>query len=218
LDAFKAVINLPTVLQARRDTLLFQFKLDTPTTPMHPRADVLIFGYSTCDVPVLMRYENLLIAHTNEKRLEVGVPVCYLNERGDTIIPYGKYRFCQTDTIRNIGFVYENESNAKIVCINVKGRKLFNVFKYDNGADYVREGLFRITDDKGLIGFADTLGNIIIKPQFKFAFPFENGKAKVTFSGESKEVPDSNGEKHYWDSSQWFYINKNGKIINNRRV
>lgn len=218
LDAFKAVINLPTVLQARRDTLLFQFKLDTPTTPMHPRADVLIFGYSTCDVPVLMRYENLLIAHTNEKRLEVGVPVCYLNERGDTIIPYSKYRFCQTDTIRNIGFVYENESNAKIVCINVKGRKLFNVFKYDNGADYVREGLFRITDDKGLIGFADTLGNIIIKPQFKFAFPFENGKAKVTFSGESKEVPDSNGEKHYWDSSQWFYINKNGKIINNRRV
>ena len=100
----------------------------------------------------------------------------------------------------------------------MKGRKLFNVFKYDNGADYVREGLFRITDDKGLIGFADTLGNIIIKPQFKFAFPFENGKAKVTFSGESKEVPDSNGEKHYWDSSQWFYINKNGKIINNRRV
>ena len=74
MDAFKAVINLPTVLQARRDTLLFQFKLDTPTTPMHPRADVLIFGYSTCDVPVLMRYENLLIAHTNEKRLEVGVP------------------------------------------------------------------------------------------------------------------------------------------------
>lgn len=218
LDAFKAVINLPTVLQARRDTLLFQFKLDTPTTPMHPRADVLIFGYSTCDVPVLMRYENLLIAHTNEKRLEVGVPVCYLNERGDTIIPYGKYRFCQTDTIRNIGFVYENESNAKIVCINVKGRKLFNVFKYDNGADYVREGLFRITDDKGLIGFADTLGNIITNLNSNLLFHSRMAKRKVTFSGESKEVPDSNGEKHYWDSSQWFYINKNGKIINNRRV
>ena len=213
LDAFKSVINHPTILQAGKDTLLFQFKLDTPTTPVHPHADVLIFGYSTCDVPVLMRYENLLIAHTNEKQLEAGVPVCYLNERGDTIVPYGKYRFCQTDTIRNIGFVYENRQNAQIVCIDNQGKELFNVFKYDNGADYVREGLFRITDDKGLIGFADTLSNIVIKPQFKFAFPFKNGKAKVTFSGESKDVPDSNGEKHYWDSSDWYYIDKNGKML-----
>ncbi len=213
LDAFKTVVNHSTVLQAGKDTLLFQFKLDTPATPVHPHADVLIFGYSTCDVSVLMRYENLLIAHTNEKRLEAGVPVCYLNERGDTIVPYSKYRFCQTDTIRNIGFVYESRQNARIVCIDNQGKELFYVFKYDNGADYVREGLFRITDDKGLIGFADTLGNIVIKPQFKFAFPFKNGKAKVTFSGESKDVPDSNGEEHYWDSSDWFYIDKNGKML-----
>lgn len=157
--------------------------------------------------------EEVLIAYTNEEYLEAGVPVCYLNERGDTIVPYGKYRFCQTDTIRNIGFVYENRQNAQIVCIDNQGKELFNVFKYDNGADYVKEGLFRITDDKGLIGFADTLGNIVIKPQFKFAFPFKNGKAKVTFSGESKDVLDSNGEKHYWDSSDWYYIDKNGKIL-----
>lgn len=157
--------------------------------------------------------EEVLIAYTNEKYLEAGVPVCYLNERGDTIVPYGKYKFCQTDTIRNIGFVYENRRNAQIVCIDNQGKELFNVFKYDNGADYVKEGLFRITDDKGLIGFADTLGNIVIKPQFKFAFPFKNGKAKVTFSGESKDVLDSNGEKHYWDSSDWYYIDKNGKIL-----
>lgn len=157
--------------------------------------------------------EEVLIAYTNEEYLEAGVPVCYLNERGDTIVPYGKYRFCQTDTIRNIGFVYENRRNAQIVCIDNQGKELFNVFKYDNGADYVREGLFRITDDKGLIGFADTLGNIVIKPQFKFAFPFKNGKAKVTFSGESKDVLDSNGEKHYWDSSDWYYIDKNGKML-----
>ena len=213
LDAFRAVTDCPTVLQSGRDTLLFQFKLDTPTTPVHPHADVLIFGYSTCDDPVLMRYENLLIAHTNEKQLEVGAPVCYLNERGDTIVPYGKYRFCQTDTIRNIGFVYENIANAKIVCIDVKGRKLFDVFQYDNGPDYIREGLFRIMDENGLIGFADLLGNEVIKPQFKFALPFENGKAKVTFSGESKDIPDSNGEKHYRESSDWYYIDKNGKIL-----
>ena len=88
------------------------------------------------------------------------------------------------------------------------------VFKYDNGPDYIQEGLFRIMNEDGLVGFADSLGNVVIKPQFKFANPFENGKAKVTFSGENKEVPDSKGEKHYWDSSNWYYINKNDKIIN----
>ena len=167
----------------------------------------------TLNIPIHFKGSRNLIAHTTENFLEVGVPVCYLNERGDTIVPYGKYRFCQTDTIRNIGFVYENRQNARIVCIDNQGKELFYAFKYDNGADYVREGLFRITDDKGLIGFADTLGNIVIKPQFKFAFPFENGKAKVTFSGESKDVPGSNGEKHYWNSSDWYYIDKNGKIL-----
>lgn len=167
----------------------------------------------TLNIPIHFKGSRNLIAHTTENFLEVGVPVCYLNERGDTIVPYGKYRFCQTDTIRNIGFVYENRQNARIVCIDNQGKELFYAFKYDNGADYVREGLFRITDDKGLIGFADTLGNIVIIPQFKFAFPFENGKAKVTFSGESKDVPGSNGEKHYWNSSDWYYIDKNGKIL-----
>lgn len=182
---------------------------------IHPWEVLFINGKFTIEhtditIPVWKRY---LTAHTTAPYWEVGVPVCYLNERGDTIVPYGKYRFCQTDTIRSIGFVYDNNHDAQIVCINMKGRKLFNVFKYDNGADYAKEGFFRIIDDNGLIGFADTLGNIVIKPQFKFAFPFENGKAKVTFSGENREVPDSNGEKHYWDSSDWYYVNKNGKII-----
>lgn len=211
LNAFKTVQNMPTRLKTGKDTLLFQYKLDLSAHPIHPHADVLIIGYSSCDVPILMRYERLLIARTNEKFLEAGVSVCYLNERGDTIIPYGKYRFCQTDTIKAIGFVYENKQGGKIVCIDVNGNKLFNVFKYDSGPDYVREVLFRITDDNGLIGFADTLGNVIIKFRFKFAFPFENEVAKVTDIGEERDVPGSNGEKHYWNSSDRYYINRNGE-------
>lgn len=213
LDAFKKVSNVPTALKAGKDTLLFQYRLNTPTTPVQPHTDVLIIGYGTCDIPVLMRYGALLIAHTTGKHLEIGGSVCYLNELGDTIIPYGKYKFCQSDTIKNIGFVYEDKPNAKIVCIDVNGSKLFDVFKYDNGPDYVEEGLFRIIDNRDLIGFADTLGNVIIKPQFKFAFPFERGKAKVTLTGERKEVPGSNDEKYYWDSEEWYFINKKGQKI-----
>lgn len=182
----------------------------TPTINYYGKGE---YRKSVWTIPIFFKKDGSLIARTTEKHLEVGIPVCYLNECGDTIVPHGKYRFCQTDTIRNIGFVYENRQNARIVCIDNQGKELFYVFKYDNGADDVKEGLFRITDDKGLIGFADTLGNIVIKPQFKFAFPFKNGKAKVTFSGESKDVPDSNGEKHYWDSSDWYYIDKNGKML-----
>lgn len=173
LNAFNAVTGISITLPAPKDTLVFQFKLDRPTTPINPHTDVLIIGYSSCDTPILMRYDATLTAHTTEPYLEVGVPVCYLNERGDTIVPYGKYRYCQTDTIKKIGFVYENKpKDARIICINDAGKELFYVFKYDNGPDYIQEGLFRIMNEDGLVGFADSLGNVVIKPQFKFAYPF----------------------------------------------
>ena len=214
LNAFNAVTGISITLPAPKDTLVFQFKLDRPTTPINPHTDVLIIGYSSCDTPILMRYDATLTAHTTEPYLEVGVPVCYLNERGDTIVPYGKYRYCQTDTIKKIGFAYENKpKDARIICINDAGKELFYVFKYDNGPDYTQEGLFRIMDEDGLIGFADSLGNVIIEPQFKFAYPFKGGKTKVTLEGEQKEVPKSEGEKHYWESGTWFYIDKRNKHL-----
>lgn len=214
LNAFNAVTGISITLPAPKDTLVFKFKLDRPTTPINPHTDVLIISYSSCDTPILMRYDATLTAHTTEPYLEVGVPVCYLNERGDTIVPYGKYRYCQTDTIKKIGFVYENKpKDARIICINDAGKELFYVFKYDNGPDYTQEGLFRIMDEDGLIGFADSLGNVIIEPQFKFAYPFKGGKTKVTLEGEQKEVPKSEGEKHYWESGTWFYIDKRNKHL-----
>ena len=214
LNAFNAVTGISITLPAPKDTLVFQFKLDRPTTPINPHTDVLIISYSSCDTPILMRYDATLTAHTTEPYLEVGVPVCYLNERGDTIVPYGKYRYCQTDTIKKIGFVYENKpKDARIICINDAGKELFYVFKYDNGPDYTQEGLFRIMNEDGLVGFADSLGNVIIEPQFKFAYPFKGGKTKVTLEGEQKEVPKSEGEKHYWESGTWFYIDKRNKHL-----
>ena len=158
----------------------------TPTIHYYGKGE---YRKSVWTIPIFFKRSGNLIARTTEKHLEVGVPVCYLNERGDTIVPYGKYRFCQTDTIRNIGFVYGNRPNARIVCIDNQGKELFNVFKYDNGADYVREGLFRITDDKGLIGFADTVGNIVIKPLFKLPFHSRTEKQKLHFPEQARTFP-----------------------------
>ena len=55
LNAFNAVTGISITLPAPKDTLVFQFKLDRPTTPINPHTDVLIIGYSSCDTPVLMK-------------------------------------------------------------------------------------------------------------------------------------------------------------------
>lgn len=153
-------------------------------------------------------YDSVLTAHTKDKYLEPGASVCYLNMRKDTVIPFGKYRYFNSDVIRHIGFVLDKE----IVCIDNRGNEFFDVFSFDNGVDPVNEGLFRIKDKTGKIGFADTLGNVIIKPQFAFAFPFKDGKAKVTYLGE-KSFMDEGKEHWEWKSDDWFYINAKGEYI-----
>lgn len=122
----------------------------------------------------------------------------------DTIISC-KYICAYTDSIEHIGFVFDDDIN-RIVCFNNKGERLFYVLNIDNGPDYIKEGLFRITDKRNLIGFADSLGNIVIPPVFKFAYPFNQGKAKVTFTGKSERTNDN--EHNYWNSNEWFYISK----------
>lgn len=85
----------------------------------------------------------------------------------------------------------------------------YYIYQYENGDDYVREGLFRIIDRNGLFGFANEQGIVVIKPQFFFAFPFEGGKAKVTLRGSFEKV----GEHYKVNSDSWFYIDKNSNII-----
>ena len=84
-------------------------------------------------------------------------------------------------------------------------------FRYDNGPDYVREGLYRIVDDRGRMGYADESGRVVIAPRFAFAHPFEGGEAKVTDTGQRKEVPGSGGEHWYWESDAWYFIDTTGR-------
>lgn len=54
LDAFKKVMNVPTLLKAGKDTLVVQYKLDSSAT-VNPDTDVLVIGYTPCDKPILMK-------------------------------------------------------------------------------------------------------------------------------------------------------------------
>lgn len=89
----------------------------------------------------------------------------------------------------------------------------FKPFQYDNGDDYVSDGLYRIVDTDGLIGYATEYGDVAISPRFAFGFPFKNGRAKVTDSGHLEEVEGSGGEYHYWASDNWYWIDKTGNKL-----
>lgn len=86
-------------------------------------------------------------------------------------------------------FTFYHDRCTAISSGNSHPASLYVPYRYDNGNDPVQEGVYRIVDEKGRIGYADEHGNTLIEPRFAFGFPFENGKAKVTDTGEQQEVP-----------------------------
>lgn len=141
-----------------------------------------------------------------------GTPSGYVNPQGDTIVPIGRYLYCYADTILRMGVVAQHAAQRKnthdiLIAIDAKGRKLFNVYLFDNGPDYPCDGLFRITDDHGRIGYADTTGRIVIRPRFEAAHYFSGGRAQVARKATLKYV----GEYTVWESDKWFTIDTRGR-------
>lgn len=100
----------------------------------------------------------------------------YKDSIGNMIVPFGKYTFNYSDTIKSIGFVLIPEKG--IWAIDKQGDKLFQTYPSpNNGPDEVYEGLFRILGADGTIGFADMDGRIVISPRFSAISTFSNGKA-----------------------------------------
>ncbi|MEG0602512.1 MAG: WG repeat-containing protein [Mucinivorans sp.] len=146
---------------------------------------------------------SLLLSHTTKPptlyKIEKNGRYGYADSIGNIIIK-PIYSSPYTDTLNTMAFVIYN---GDIIAIDRNGKHLFMVFIYDNGPDYPSEGLFRIVNKSGKIGFVDTLGNVVIKPQYKFAFPFQDGKAEVTNKGVLKQ---EDAEHSYWVSAEWNYI------------
>ena len=83
----------------------------------------------------------------------------YINSKGDTIIPIGKYVYCYTEVFDKIAIVLPKGAKD-FIAIDRNEKELFKVLVMDNGPDIVREGMFRIKL-KDKIGFANMEGNII---------------------------------------------------------
>ena len=146
------------------------------------------------------------LVKVNEENDELGEVFGYANRDGEIVIPFDKYAYCYTDTFVNYAIVMNYDN--KCVAIDRDENVLYEVFMFDNGPDYVEEGLFRIVKD-GKMGFANEDGKIVIEPKYDFAYPFENGKSKVTFDAKfTKE-----DEMTRVESDSWFFINKEGNKI-----
>src|ERR1035437_2341482 len=90
-----------------------------------------------------------------------------------------KYEIIGTDTLFDIAFV---TLNYKWIAINKKDSLVLSPYIFDNGPDYVQEGLFRFVENNK-IGYSNLKGQQIIPAQFDFASPFSGGLAAFSIGG-----------------------------------
>ena len=130
----------------------------------------------------------------------------YVDNKGQVVIPFGKYQQCFTETWSSFAVVYHAKKG--LISIDRKGKVLFNVMSVDNGPDYPSEGLFRIIKDNK-IGFANIDGEVVIKPGFSAALPFHEGLAAFC----ENCVLVKQGEHQSWQKGKWGFIDTSGNIV-----
>ncbi len=136
----------------------------------------------------------------------------FANSKGEIVIPADRFAFVYESRLDKITFVLFNDSPKGIYAINRKGEPLFEVFCFDNGPDYVQEGVFRILKD-GKMGFANMDGEVVIKPQFDFVWPFQECGYAVFNTGGKRVIYDTHNNYSTWKGGKWGIINKKGEMV-----
>jgi len=155
---------------------------------------------------------DTLIAITDEDHLQFGARVAFVNEKADTIIPFGKYAYFGTDTLMHYAHVmiHPNDSTyGRQIAIDQNQNILYDIVMFDNGPDYFNEGLIRVLRN-GKMGYANKYGQVVIPCEYDYARWFENGKAEVTYN--AKEYIDLDEHRRV-ESDDWFEIDKKGNRI-----
>lgn len=86
---------------------------------------------------------STLYAVTDEEFLQYGARAAYVGNSGDTIIPFGKFAYYGTDTLKHYANVIEwiNDSTyGRRVGINRNQEVLFDLVLFDNGPEPFNEG------------------------------------------------------------------------------
>ena len=137
----------------------------------------------------------------------------FKDQQGQVVIPPQYCAVFQDAFVDRIACVVDArqktvEGRNRLIAIDKCNNFVLEPFQFDNGPDYVREGVFRFWKD-GKIGFADKDGNTVIPPQFDFAGPFEQGMTGFCM-GCKPQVFDEYKE---WRGGKWGFIDKKGKAV-----
>jgi hypothetical protein len=117
-----------------------------------------------------------------------------------------KYEILGTDTLFDMAFV---TLNYKWVAINNHDSIILSPYIFDNGPDYIEEGLFRFVENNK-IGFANEKGRKIILAQFDFASTFKGGLAAFSVGGKMEKWDE---EHSTWNGGLWGFIDKKGQVV-----
>ena len=153
-----------------------------------------------------------LHAVSDEDYLQYAVKVAYLNDAGDTIIPFGKYAYFGTDSLIHYANVMQHPSDStwgRQVAIDRNQRILFDLLMFDYGPDLFSEGLTRVLRN-GKMGYANKYGQIVIPCIYDYGGWFHNGKTEVSFN--AREFMDNEEHKRV-ESDEWFLIDKQGRKV-----
>jgi|GEM_PF-7011477 len=134
----------------------------------------------------------------------------YVNAKGEIVIPVGKYEACFSDLFTSFAVVKTYGKNSGACAVDRDGNVLFKVFWFDNWADELSDGMIRIVNDEGKIGYADHTGKIVIEPVYSWGDSFTDGTAMVTYSHRLERLDD---EHHRIKTDSWLTIDKTGKVI-----
>lgn len=118
------------------------------------------------------------------------------------------------------------DSKFGFVGINRNDSIILKPYIYDNGPDYLEEGVFRFVEN-GKIGFANLKGQKILEAKYDFATPFSFGISEYSIGGEEiyedgkskKQIIQESGyeglvDKHWvWggDIKESGWLNKYGQ-------
>lgn len=126
-------------------------------------------------------------------------------KRDGTIAIPARYLWVDTDTFYKMAIVFDHGWYG----IDRNGQVILAPFIFDNGPDYVAEGLFRF-EENGKMGFADEDGIKVIPARYGFATPFSEGLSEYTMGGHKQY--DKGGEHWSWTGGyEQGYVNKTGQ-------
>ena len=133
----------------------------------------------------------------------------YVDSNGEIVIPAGKYPNIFTAEFDKIAFVLLKDKKG-VYAIDRSEKILFQICSFEFGPDIISNGLFRIIEN-GKIGFANMNGEIVIKPNWEFIFPFqENGLAIFCEKGNWIWIDK---EHRKFSGGKWGAMDTKGNIV-----